>query len=353
MKTNSKTMLRAMLALSALLVCGSGAASQAAAPKSPVGTWDCIISGSRQQGIAFLTFSNNITGTNGIFTGYRLLVGAPDPTTPGANPRGDNTEIGRGPDSGTNGFSGTNLFGFDRVHGQWQYDEKGRVIGRFEQVTGGGVTTCTTNQNISTVTGTTTVFVTNGDVVTFYVTNTTFYITNAPTITCVTSSDTTNGVSFNANVQPGKSLNLVSSTANGKVTYNGRPYTSQLLDLTGNWYATKEENNQSFLEFFGLTKFSTGNPSGFPDDITNYSNIYFSLDGTGPTYDFSAISMLSKRGKIGFSFYTGSSSNSTVSATLGSFSHSNSKNVTKANTKGFDQDQAPPATIKVKAVLQP
>jgi hypothetical protein len=42
---------------------------------SPVGTWDCLVSGSGQQGIAFLTFQNN--GTNRTFSGYALTTQKP------------------------------------------------------------------------------------------------------------------------------------------------------------------------------------------------------------------------------------------------------------------------------------
>src|SRR2546421_8517097 len=76
MKTLSKTILRGTLVLPALLVCGSAARSQAAAPVSPVGTWDFYLTGAHgQKGIAFIKFDDD--GTNRTFSGFQLLVGNP------------------------------------------------------------------------------------------------------------------------------------------------------------------------------------------------------------------------------------------------------------------------------------
>src|SRR6266700_1738283 len=78
---------------SALLLSGMILSAQAA-PKSPAGTWDCSLSGGGQQGIAFLTFSDD-----GTFSGYRLLVGSQKTLS--------EIEVGRntGGDSTRNGFS--------------------------------------------------------------------------------------------------------------------------------------------------------------------------------------------------------------------------------------------------------
>ena len=83
-----KSNIRSAVALAALLALG-GLPAAAAQNASPVGpTWDCLLSGSRQQGIAFLTFSNDFT-----FTGYQLLVGKQSTpavaTANGRNPGGD------------------------------------------------------------------------------------------------------------------------------------------------------------------------------------------------------------------------------------------------------------------------
>jgi hypothetical protein len=108
-----------------------------AAPRSPVGVWDCLLSGSGQQGIAFLTFSSN--GSSNWFSGYELQ--ATPPKTGGITTvvegRNDG-DAGRVPGlSATNAASTpTNnyVFGFTGVQGPWTYDNKGRVVGYFSQV---------------------------------------------------------------------------------------------------------------------------------------------------------------------------------------------------------------------------
>ena len=104
-----------------------------AAPRSPVGTtWDCILTGSGQHGIAFLNFA-----PDGTFSGYQL-----DSTLPSLPPsfddglgRGSAGADGRNSASNTNAPNGrTNVFGFTRVHGPWSFDNRGRLIGSFTQV---------------------------------------------------------------------------------------------------------------------------------------------------------------------------------------------------------------------------
>ncbi len=359
MRTNVVTMkawnrrVRTGLTAGCILAAGFLSSIQAA-PKSPDGTWDCAISGSGQQGIAFRTFTTE-TAVGGSFSGYRLLVGTPASTsTVVPDARSTGGDDSRGGPVGTANVSTaarTNLYGFDRVSGPWQYDISGRIIGRFAESIGGGVV-CTTNDNIETVDATTTVPVTNPDgSVTYYTTNITIFVTNPPTITCVTNTGITNGVSFVGTVVPARRLSIVASTANGKIIYSGIPYRTNLNDLSGDWYATETKNGASFLDLFSLTSFADGNPfpSEFPD-IGSYQNIYFSLDGTSPTDEFTAISVLSARNKVGFAFI-GASTNATLSSTIGPVSFS--KTATVANTKGAELDQQPPTPIHFKAVRLP
>jgi hypothetical protein len=344
--------IRHCLALAGLLLL-SGISGHAATPQSPVGNdWDCLISGGSQQGIAYLTFSGDNT-----FVGYRVLVGknlTSIPSTPeGRNSGGDDGRTGTSGSSTNSSTSRsvTNLFGFDRVHGDWQFDDRGRIIGRFVEVVGGGQTVCTTNENITTVDSTTTVPVTNPDgSVTYYTTNVTIFVTNAATVTCVTNTGTPFGVSFLGKAVTGKRLSLAASTVNGKITYSGIPARTDLPDLSGSWSATKLENQQWFYDTFSLTSFADGNPfpENFPD-VGNYKNIYFSIDGTEPNAVFEAIGMLSARKKIGFVFSTSpvGSTNSSLSATLGSLSKS--KTYLKANTSGLDLGLDPAAKVTFKA----
>src|SRR5580704_9719277 len=86
MKTHLKKLLQvaasgAGLAIAALLGCGSVQTSAAATADPSAGssfTWDLLSDGGGQKGIAFITFSNDLT-----FHGY-LMCGsaAPDTNTP-------------------------------------------------------------------------------------------------------------------------------------------------------------------------------------------------------------------------------------------------------------------------------
>src|SRR5437773_6131952 len=120
MKTYFKTTLQGALALTALLVCGSGLVN-GAAPVSPVGSWDCLINGAHgQKGLAFLTFADN--GSNRTFSGFQLLVANPTSSAQDPNIRNDGSPQGRGLE-GTLSTSTTptadTLVGFGPVDGPW------------------------------------------------------------------------------------------------------------------------------------------------------------------------------------------------------------------------------------------
>ena len=233
--------VRSAVAIAALLGLGgfTAAGEQAFNPIGP--TWDCLLSGSGQQGIAFLTFSNDFT-----FSGYQLLVGkqsAAGSSGASNDERNSGGDVGRFSDSSTDSFGGgTNLFGFGSLHGPWRFDEKGRVIGYFLQVVN-QQTTITTNYE-------TTVLSTP-----IYDTNTTpptvigyTYTTNYDTTFATNTLATTNGISFRAKGVPGKRLNLVSSTPNGKVTYNGVPQNQKPIPapISGRWYGHQEGESADF-----------------------------------------------------------------------------------------------------------
>lgn len=345
MKSNIlSTWRRSLGAAGALLVLGS-VAGIATAQTPPYGkTWDCILSGGGQQGIAFLTFSNDFT-----FSGYELLVGKQGSGSQSSG-GGRGGDTGRNGDASTNApsGSGTNLFGFGRVDGPWRYDTKGRVVGYFLQIVN-QQTTISTNENITSVIGTTVVYQTNLDgSITSWETNVTVFTTN---ITYTTnSSGMTNGISFSAKVVPGKRLNLVSSTPNGKVTYKGVPQDSKPVPspILGKWAGDKKQNGQDFLEFFTLL------PTGI-------RSIYYTTNGEGPGFKFGGVSMVSVQNKMGFALSTfpaigtndvpldpnGNILGGTLSATIGPVSYS--KKGTKANTKGFEEPISP---IKFQAQRQ-
>jgi hypothetical protein len=286
---NARGSLRSGLA--ALLLCGIaasvGATAQAQVLNPPTGTvWDCVLSGSGQKGIAFITFANDQS-----FSGYQILSSTPKSaaSTDGRNAGGG---IGRGVElEDSNGR--TNLFGFDQVQGPWSYDAKGKVIGNWTMVSG--------NDNNST-------------------------------------NSVTNSVSFVATVVPGKRLTLVAATSNGKVTYKGVPYRQIMPSLSGSWYGTKQAKKQSFTEFYTFVSMADSNPfeAGYPD-LSGYPGIYYTLDGSGPGYDIVGFSMLSSQKKIAFTFqsYAGGGTNGVLNASFGSFSTS-STGALKATTTGVE-----------------
>jgi hypothetical protein len=339
-----KATIRNAVALATLLALG-GFSAAAQSRNTPVGpTWDCLLSGSGQQGIAFLTFSNDFT-----FTGYQLLAGKQNAAS-SVGEEGRN--IGGGVDRGISvdgsapsGGGGTTLFGFGFIDGPWRYDEKGRVVGYFVEAVD-RVTTITTNQIITLRTNETyewdytqtpPVILTNFTVT---ISTNSAYVTN--------TTATTNAVSFSAKVVPGKNLNLVSSTPNGKVTYRGVPQKPLQTPITGSWQGTKKKDGQSFLEFFSLL------PTVVP-------NLFVTTNGTGPDFKFGGVSMVSVKKKSGFAFQTftglgtndvpvdaeGNITGGTLSATIGSINYP--KKGTKANTKGFEDPQIP---ITFQAVRQ-
>jgi hypothetical protein len=315
--------------ITVLLLSGFTGIAQVQNP--PYGTtWDCLLSGSGQQGIAFLTFSNDFT-----FSGYQLLVGKQSATsanTGGRNPGGD---AERYAEVNTNSVGGgTNLFGFGPVSGPWRFDEKGRLIGYFTEILN-QQTTITTNFTFTQVTTNTYFNITNTDGSISTVTNQTTLI-NTNTTYMTNTIVTSNAVSFTAKVVPGKRLNLVSSTPFGKVTYKGVPQNKKPIPapISGSWYGAKKKDRQTIVEFFDL----------LPTDV---NNIYTTTNGQGPGISFYGYSMVSVQKKMGFAFLTfqGVVTNFTgaaggdLSAALGGVGYP--KKGAKATSKGFEQPITP------------
>ncbi len=250
-------------------------ATPAHAQKSPVGTWDFLISGKQGEGIAYITFNSDFT-----FDGQELLTTKKRSASEeiGRFPAGSG-EAGRYPTSGSStnaSKSTTNLFGFGGITGPWTYDAKGNVVGYFvEEV-------------------------------------------DVPN----SAKPVYNSVGFTAKVVPGKRVTLMASTPNGKVTYSGVPLSGKLSSLTGSWYASKKQAKQTFVEMFTLV----------PDASGPY---LFTMDGTGGGYSYDGVAMLSSRKKVGFAFSilpTGST-NAVLRSVVGTF---NPKKF-QAKTKGAEQ----------------
>src|SRR4051812_35558709 len=93
------------LASAALLALTAPMASAAIIPQSPIGQWDCILSGPGQNGIIFLNSTDNRDTNSGFptFEGFYVQAGHQTPANPG---RGG---VAPGRNFSTNSF--VNLFG--------------------------------------------------------------------------------------------------------------------------------------------------------------------------------------------------------------------------------------------------
>jgi hypothetical protein len=147
MNTYLKKIITATMAIAALAL---SAKAQPAPPPSPVGQWDCIVSGPGQNGIMFMNFTSDIDTNNGLPTFEAVFVNAGRQTIPtGRNgvpiaARAGSSSItnlfGGGFISGSAGpvanNGGTNDWMPDsRGHrGNWFFDSKGRVVGGFYTV---------------------------------------------------------------------------------------------------------------------------------------------------------------------------------------------------------------------------
>jgi hypothetical protein len=296
------------------------------AQNTPVNTtWDCVMSGPRQ-GIAYITFSD-LT-----FTGYEVLVPKGSKNSSGSIDLRGNGSRGDTSDSSTN-TPNTQLFGAAPIDGQWGFDIQGRIIGSFAEAQ---PESCITNA-IPVATNGTGLFGLEGEYSVEYPdgTNTvTIFYTNQ-----VTCSGMNNAISFVGKVVTGKRLTLVCSTSFGKVVYRGVPAVT-LSNLNGNWYGIKNQNHQSFVEFF------TASDSVLPGAIPTTT---YDIAGNGPGYSYSGIALLSSQKK--FALVAGINPDGQVlRAVYGSF---NLKNMS-TKTRGWEQPEGIFGNpVRFDAVLQP
>jgi hypothetical protein len=292
---------------------------------SPVGTWDCVITGAKN-GLAYLTFSNE-TNNGGTFDSRVIVVPKASRSSsasliPGMVAGLGSNNLGpRRPDEPR----GTNLFGSFPIiaAAPWALDDKGRVNGSFVEVSKDSCTTVTnplptcvdtnipfsvTNQfggisdNIATnfhlcftngilqtnltwsatssQDGTTNMFQTNLTVV-----NTNFFLTT-------NCSSITNSTSFIGRVVPGKRITLSAKTPQGSFVLRGVPASgAPLASLSGQWLGIRKKDGIGTLELFNLSSRSD----------TNTPNTYL-VDGAGPDYLYTnGLAILSAQKKIAIS----------------------------------------------------
>jgi len=182
-----------LIAIMMLLLDGS-ALLQAQAPPSPVDTWDCVLSGSKQ-GTARIMFNADNT-----LDGLQIRYGRSGSTFPEVNPRGGASED-RTSGSSTNGGGGTNLYGGSILVGEWGYGVNGKsLVGYIEE----------------------------------------------------RSSSRTNQVSFTGSVRPGRSLTLKASTDGANHVIRGVPQ-GTTVDISGDYFALGKHQDGPFNESLNLS----------------------------------------------------------------------------------------------------
>lgn len=274
--------------LAGLLLTSWPAGSLQAAPASPVGAWDFVITGGRQ-GLAILNFKNDLT-----FEGYEIIV--PKSQSPTVNGRGSVDETRTAPTNAVTTVS-TNIAGYVPISGPWGYDAQGHIIGFYSEEVPGE---CTTNFVITTIT--------NGASV--------YYSTN----TVLTCTGLTNGVSFSGTVTPGKRFSLKLKSMMGNSSFAGVPQVNTLSNLTGSWYGLNTGGGfPNFYEFFSVAVSA---------NIVGSVNIY-NVVGSGPGYNYFGKAILSAQKKIAFAL---AADNDYFRATSGSFTPKSMK----GNTSGWN-----------------
>ena len=223
-----------------------------AAPQSPVGDWDFVLSG-KQRGVAFISFNPDSTITGGQII---VPVKPPIPKTPTVDPRNPDGITTRPGDTATtpttSGSSTTtsNVIGATSIGGFWTYDSSGRVIGNLSQI----------YQDLDS----TTTVTTNG------------------TNTVIVLVMKTNGIAFRAVVTTGVRMTLNAYTRYGTVTYRGVP-TMDLTDLDGDYTAETRQDGLLAFEIFTLEQ----DPSKL--------NAYNITNGLGGSYNFSGAALFSRQ----------------------------------------------------------
>ena len=336
MKTAFATFGRRLAGLgtAALLAFSASELNSFAQPASPVGMWDCTMSGNGQEGILFLNFTTDTDTNTGLPTFEGIFVQAGHRKLP-ADGRDGATSTGRSTGAGA-GI--TNLFGGGFINGSagpvadnggpndwlsdsrsyrgtWFFNNKGETVGQYYTVL--NATGSITNFFETCVDQVISIPETNGGSFNLGVS---FCFTNAVIVTnypwsapdgevgttnlaftnlnfTVGFAGLTNEISFVGKVVPGKRLTMVGTSLFGKFAIRGTPLqqVSTALPLDGfYWSGSKFENGYRAGEQFILV------PSGIP-------NVY-GMNGAGPSYTYnstnffnSSICLISSHKRIGFS----------------------------------------------------
>ena len=257
--------LYAKAAHRSLALCLGGAllclAAGAQAQNDPSGPWDFVISGSHQQGVAFLTFEKDQS-----INGFEVITSYTPPPSSTEGRDGDNG----GRQIGSGGSSNVFFFGFTGISGTWHFDSKGRTIG----------------------------FINEGQ----------------------DSSDVAQSASFVATVKPGSRMTMKLTDSPNPAILDFKPRNRVFKgipleptdDVSGAFYADAVKNttnaSQKFIEFFSLANI-TDAIAGDPTLVTNFpfvtnivgdasANAYF-FSGSGPGYTNFGVALFSAQKKLG------------------------------------------------------
>ncbi len=265
-----KATIRSAVALATLLVLSGlpAAAQQYASPVGP--TWDCLLSGSGQQGIAFLKLRHN-EPNRAPSAATSSSSASKAPVTASASRGGKSAAVWAGVslrDGSAPAAVAAPLFGFGTVNGPWRYDEKGRVVGYFVEIL---------NQQTSVSTNEATQTVTDGLRSTSPMrmarsprgtTNVTIITTNISYTTNVTG--TTNSHQLQRKGRPRPTADPGLFHTYGKVTYRGVPQSHRVSKISGSWSGRQEsEQHRSSWRFFNLTTAAIGFNPYVSTDVTN------------------------------------------------------------------------------------
>jgi hypothetical protein len=282
--------------------------AQPSPKRSPVGTtWDCVLSGRSQRGLALLEFDEDGSGLGGTFRVLKFTARIPKTNIVLSVVNTNLTEIGRdGTEIGRNGTStpgsSTNnnpvaqssgqtnylfVFGASGGEGPWTYDDRGRVIGFFAEVIKGP----------------------NGSF--------------------------TNPISLIGTAVAGKRIVMTGYTSLGKISLVGIPQKTTLPNISGRWYGYKKVSSLLSIDFFDL-------------DPTAVPNMY-TLTGEGPGVALAGEAFLSSWKRMAFVVNTTPDGGGTnvLSATVGSFVAN--RRGTNVVTRGIE---APNSALSFKATWQ-
>jgi hypothetical protein len=236
-------------------------------------------------------------------------------------------------------------FGFTTLSGPWTYDDKGRVVGWFNEALTQGTFSwpCAANYLVTNSAGTLSNYIS-------------FCFTSSQFMTNVGFSDgTTNTFVFTTNQVPVGTTNTISeyfvaqtvsakrlvfkslSDQLGTQVYSGIPIKTNLPNISAHWVGYKTvASDTPQLTIFDLL-------------YTGVDNVYALSNGMSANFTLEGVAVVSSQKQIGFAFTStpNGSAENLLGATIGSLTANS--HTTKVVTKGIE---SPGNSLKFNASLQ-